>query len=292
MFAQYFGQYLLNNRILTPQQLQEVLDYQQTTNVKLGLLAVASGAMTAAQVTEVHERQRRTDRRFGEIAVDLGYLTPAQLEDLLAQQQSGHVYLGQAVVEKKFLTLQQLEVALRAYKKEAGLNDYHIRAMQQGDVDTVVRMFVQFQGPGAAMLYDYVGLLLRNFIRFLDAEPRLGANTAPVYAPGGYYVRQDMHGERGGLTSVFGMDELTFGVVASRFSGEPVAAGEPLALAAVGEFVNQHNGLFSVNMSDAGVELTMTPQQVVTDTAALPPVDYRVPLHLSWGGVDVFLRAW
>ena len=58
MFTQFFGNYLLNQRLVSPEQLTEALELQKTTRLKLGVLAINAGYMTAAQVDEVHNAQQ------------------------------------------------------------------------------------------------------------------------------------------------------------------------------------------------------------------------------------------
>lgn len=47
MFSQYFGQYLLNEKYLTAEQLKASLEYQQSVRLKLGVLAINAGYMNA-----------------------------------------------------------------------------------------------------------------------------------------------------------------------------------------------------------------------------------------------------
>ena len=46
MFSQLFGEYLVSEEVLTPEQLREVLDEQATAKVRLGTIAIANGYMT------------------------------------------------------------------------------------------------------------------------------------------------------------------------------------------------------------------------------------------------------
>jgi hypothetical protein len=45
MFAQYFGQFLLNRSIVTASELDQALSAQAETRVKLGVLAINKGYM-------------------------------------------------------------------------------------------------------------------------------------------------------------------------------------------------------------------------------------------------------
>ena len=70
MFSQLFGEYLVSEEVLTPEQLREVLDEQATAKVRLGTIAIANGYMTQNETEEVNHLQTQYDRRFGDIAVE------------------------------------------------------------------------------------------------------------------------------------------------------------------------------------------------------------------------------
>ena len=54
MYSQYFGNYLLNKGLISPEQLTDALEYQRSVRLKLGVIAVNAGYMTPSQVEEIH----------------------------------------------------------------------------------------------------------------------------------------------------------------------------------------------------------------------------------------------
>lgn len=70
MFDQIFGNYLVHAGRISKEQLTEVIEYEKTVRVKLGLIAVAEKLMTKAQSDEVNKLQAIMDKRFGDIAVE------------------------------------------------------------------------------------------------------------------------------------------------------------------------------------------------------------------------------
>ena len=178
MFNQHFGQYLLNQKIITAAQLIEVMDYERSVRVKLGVLAINAGLMTGAQVETVHHLQRLKDKRFGELAVEQGYLTYPQLEDLLQNQHSRHLGLSQVIIDKEYLTLEQLEGILISYKAESQLSEEQLQAIGVMNLDQAGVAVLDFSAAGSQekVYHDYIGLLQRNIVRFLDVDPVLGKN--------------------------------------------------------------------------------------------------------------------
>lgn len=73
MFTQFFSNYLLEQKLVSPEHLSEVLQTMKTTRPQLGMLAISSGLMTAAQVEKAHSEQQRIDKRIGDVMVEMGY---------------------------------------------------------------------------------------------------------------------------------------------------------------------------------------------------------------------------
>jgi CheY-specific phosphatase CheX len=81
-----------------------------------------------------------------------------------------------------------------------------------------------------------------------------------------------------------------FVTFAARFAQEEITEPDELAQASVGEFLNLHNGIFLVNMSNNGVELEMHPQQVEENyTFTNPGKAYIITCSMTWGKFDVLL---
>lgn len=55
MFNQYFGNYLLERNIISPEELRQALEEQKSVKVRLGVMAIETGYMNAAQVERVHK---------------------------------------------------------------------------------------------------------------------------------------------------------------------------------------------------------------------------------------------
>ncbi len=118
MSVKFFGQYLLEKKLITPKDLLKAIDLQEKTNLRFGDLVISLGLMTRAQAEEVHQAQRLKDLQFGEMAVAMGYLTHEQVKHLLHQQRSNHLFIGQALVKIGALSEGQMEEALNAFNTE------------------------------------------------------------------------------------------------------------------------------------------------------------------------------
>lgn len=260
MFSQYFGQYLLNRGLVTPEQLYQALVAQQEAHVKLGVLAISSGVLTPEQAEEIHQEQTRQDKRFGEIAVEKGYLTQEQLDKLLATQKKGHLLLGQALIDAKILNLGQLGNALKDYQEEYSLTDEQFTAVQGGDFALLLKKALNLDEQNE-VLNDYLSLFAKNMIRFVSAQAWLTAGEHREGTVGEWSVVQRITGSHPLTTAIAGTERVLV-ELASRFAKEEIQSLDELGQASVAEFLNLHNGLFLVNMSNRGTELKLEPQQM------------------------------
>lgn len=291
MFSQYFGQYLLNNRILTGAQLADCMAYEKAVHVKLGVLAISAGILTAAQVEDIHALQRRQDKKFGEIAIEQGFLTLTQLENLLESQKSKQISLSQAVLDRGYLTLAELEQALSAYKKDSGLSEEEWKLLQSGDIDSMMTIFLDFaDAGGSAKIYsEYVSLVVRSIVRFLGEVPLLGPSEPLMVPADAWLVTQCISGDIDLYTGLY-MDEAMLVQIACSYSQEKICSLNDLAKDSVAEFLNLINGIFCVNASDKGTELDLKPQSIEQNAAcAAYTAAYAVPLVLSFGTVYLII---
>lgn len=288
MFTQYFGQYLLNRGYLTPEQLQECLELQKDTRLKLGVLAVNAGYMTANEADMINEEQKRYDKRFGELAIELGYLKREQVEELLSSQKFGHLLLGQAIVDKEYMTLQEFEKAIKEYKKDYSITDEEFDALQRDDVNEIVNTFIKIErSKNEKVLKGYLALLTRNLIRFIDAEAIISEVIKLEKYEGKFTAKQVIKGKLN-LATYIEAEEKSFIKFASKFAEEELNSVDEMAEASVGEFLNLHNGIFLVNMSNTGVDLEMSPQEVYSNIKVKNI--YKVSIDLSFGRINVLIR--
>lgn len=266
MFSQYFGHYLLNKGLLTREQLTDALDYQQSVHVKLGVIAVDEGYLSPEQVEKIHDMQKQVDKRFGEIGVDLGLLTDEQVESMLSVQKQNHLLLAQAVVDKEYMTIEQFSNALTDYKREYSLSDDKFEAIKRGDIDELVANLLGSMNSEKIGKYDkYLSLFAKNMIRFIDDHVYVDIAEPKEEDSFNWLVHQDIKGEAPLYTAISASEDV-FLYLASVYAEEELTEVDELAQASVSEFLNLHNGIYLVNMSNEGIELGMSPQEVVQNT--------------------------
>ena len=285
MFTQLFGHYLLNNHIITAEQLRKALEAKNNTRAKLGALAIDAGYMTAEQVDRVHAEQRRVDKRIGDISVEMGFLTPEQVDELLSKQKTANIVIGQALIDLGYMTNQQFADALAEYKKSASFSDGNETDEElEKEIISVLGLDTL---PDQKFYVDYILLLIRNCVRFVGDDFAFGNCVLGGKSHHKWLISQEIMGELAAYTGL-GCDEKALTALASRYACEEITEPGEFAEACVGEFLNLQNGLFAVNQSNTvNVELNITPQTADRDVDV---EGVAVVLSFSFGDVSIVIR--
>ena len=116
-----FGEYLVEQSIIRPEDLARALELQKTDRVPLGQLALQKGLIDNKQLFRILSRQRKPEERnktFGKLAVEMGYLTQEQVETLLERQTHTNRLLGEILVSQGSVSQKELIKALKKFRSE------------------------------------------------------------------------------------------------------------------------------------------------------------------------------
>lgn len=287
MYTQFFGNFLLNEKLITPDQLVHAMSCMKNTTVKLGFLAISAGLMTSEQVESVHSRQTREDKRFGDIAIEMGFLTKDQVGMLLDQQTSAYLILGQAIVDNRYMRHFDVERALYAYNKKYSLSLIDIMNNDTKINDTLINSLYDFSKYEHGQYYkDYITLLMNNFIRFIGSDFTPLKPEVYTGSPSYKFVSQNINGKINLSTCIFSNRDA-LAPFAFRYTEEDLSNYEEYIIAAFQDFLNLHNGLFIVNMSNEHqIELSLTPP-IVTSELDTAKEEYLVfPFQFSFGTIN------
>lgn len=268
MYSQFFGNYLLSKQAVTTEQLVHAIQEQHTKHLRLGTLAMHAGLMTAIQVDNVIIRQTHEDRRFGEIAIEEGLLSEEQVADLLGSQMPDYLLVGQTLVDDGVFTNSDLDKYIKSYQKENEISQLERDKEQQENMETLVRnLFLITIENVPEYVIEYLNLLFNNLLRFIgeDFTP-LNPSIVSEYVTGrcsSQVVKGDYQ-----LTSYFDMTEDAAVAFASRYVNDTFTEFDEYVQASIEDFLNLHNGLFNVNISNENseVELQLDPPVSMDNT--------------------------
>jgi len=291
MFNKYFGNYILVKQVVTSEQLRKILKKQQSSNVKLGVLAIESGYMEAPQVNRVHHLQLSRDQRFGEIAVEENYLTQEELNTLLNKQKDSHITIGQVLIDEHILTYEDYEQLLISYKQDSGFSSKEIEVLKSNNTDAIVRLFIQTeQNQHAEIFKEYIELFIRNMVRFIDSNIII---DRPYLTDSYEYANlssQKIYGPNHIVTGISALDTV-YARFAEIYTDEIISEVNDDAKDAVGEFMNCQNGLFVSNLYHKNIHYDLEPQQYWANGTLTPDTQlYIVPCKLSFGNFDIIFN--
>lgn len=290
MYAQFFGAYLLNKEVIDSDQLVDAIRKLADARIKLGTLAMHEGLMAASEVDEVCYVQTREDKRFGEIAIERGYLTPEQVDTLLKTQTPDYLLLGQNLVDTEALTNSDLERLMADYQADTQIFDMDIESNES--TSELINRYLEMSNQTAdENTILYLNLLFNNLIRFLgsDFTPLAPVRTGEV--PVAFCVTQKINGEVT-LESRIEMERDVAIQFASRYARMEFEEFDEYVSASMEDFLNIHNGLFTVNMSNMkSMELALEPPYEEDENIVLElsPNTYVIPIIFPFGTIQIIV---
>lgn len=292
MYAQFFGGYLLSKEAVTPEQLTSAISKLSDTHMKLGTLAMHKGYMTASEVDEVCFLQTREDKLFGEIALERCYLFEDQLADLLESQNPDYLLLGQTLVDMGVLSNAELENLLYGYQTDNEIDDLSVGNQDATTSIRLVENFFESSGitPNEYAL-SYLNLLFNNLVRFIGEDFTPLSPVAIRDYTVNYCVTQRLTGSYH-FTSGLDMEPDVAVYFASRYAKMDFDSFDEYVQASLEDFLNLHNGLFSVNMSNNNsVELNLAPPtQELDPVLQLNETGFVIPIIYPFGTIYMILE--
>lgn len=257
MFDQIFGNYLVRAGRISKEQLADVISYESTVRVKLGLIAVSEKLMTKEQADEVNQLQTIMDKRFGDIAVEKGYLTEEEVEQLLKKQGNIYMLFVQTLIDKEYMTLEEIDDALKAYQKEQGFTHSSMDDLVSGDIERTVKLFLP---PDTDLYGKLCGIAVRTLLRIINSNAYVAKAYLVSELSADNFAMQAMEGDHT-IISGFAGAENSLLSIAESFAEEKFERVDMDALDSVGEFTNCINGLFASELSLEGIDVDMVPPE-------------------------------
>lgn len=290
MFVQFFGGFLLNKGVVSKAQLIDAMKKESTAHIQLGTLAMHASLMDAQQIEDIRIAQTHTDKRFGELCVEKGYLTEEQVNELLASQYPKYLLLGQILEEQGVFDQATFHDLVNEYISENSIAEEDLPLEDGETVLSLVRDYCSdLMSSNKEFQLSYLQLLLNNLIRFIGGDFTL---LRPVIRSTSYptqkFAAQRVTGSYQ-LTSVLDMSEEAAIQFASRYVSEEFTTFDEYVQASMEDFLNLHNGLFNVNISNSyNVELGLEPpvsgeKQAVAGGAHM----YIFPALFPFGVVNI-----
>ena len=142
MINRLFGNYLVDKKVLTQTQLDDLLPVQKDFKAEVETIAVINKVLTAAVAQELLGRIDKNTEHFGEAAIEAAYLTDEKLDEILTYQTNAFMKFVQSMIDNHFLDLGQINHFLDEFQRMGGYTDAQISALIHDDVEECMHIFV------------------------------------------------------------------------------------------------------------------------------------------------------
>ncbi|MBO6108474.1 MAG: hypothetical protein J6P16_03610 [Eubacterium sp.] len=278
MFSQFFGNYLVENRIITAEQFSSCMSYIKANRVKLGLIAESEGLLTSSQVMELNYLQVQSDERFGDLAVKKGYLTESDVNYLLGLQSNPYLLFVQALDENGCMTHDEIDYNLTAFQKENDYSNSTMKAIRDSNIEGMLPAFVDIKDK---RYLDLIGLTLRNIVRFINTFIRISPGEFISGATHKYAAYQHTIGDYQIVLGFTGENDEIL-MMADGYAKEEFGIVDEDALDSIAEFTNCVNGLYAAELSFQNITLDMMPPKLSFDEKIdVSGEYYSLPVYLE-----------
>ncbi len=291
MFSQLFGSFLLRQEVVTPEQLMEAISATETSHIHIGTAAMYCDLLSPAEVDCIIAVCKEEQKSFAEAATNLGYLTADQVRGLKAEKIPDYVLMGEILVRSGVITNEQLQTLMVDYQNENEFYDLEINSENQAAVNKLVeRFFLVSDIPITQQSILYLQLLFNNLVRHIGDD---FAPLAPIrcteYATN-FCVSQSFSGPVNCTTRI-DMTQDVAQSFATRYAGEEMKPFSEYIAASIEDFINLHNGLFVVNISNENsVEITLNPPKTENEQMLIFDEEtFIIPLVYSFGKVQLLV---
>ena len=117
MINRLFGNYLVDKKVLTQTQLDDLLPVQKDFKAEVETIAVINKVLTAAVAQELLGRIDKNTEHFGEAAIEAAYLTDEKLDEILTYQTNAFMKFVQSMIDNHFLDLGQFNHFLDEFQR-------------------------------------------------------------------------------------------------------------------------------------------------------------------------------
>ena len=279
MAVKFFGQFLVEQGIVTSEALLNAIELQDKTNLKLGEMAVEMGLITQEEIQRAHNAQMSTDMKLGDLLVEMGFLPHAQLNDIIIRQKNTHLYIGEALVQVGALTNDELQKHLDAFKED-----------QAKYVSNGIELPID--SPNNSIWEMTADLTYKMVTRVLDLQFRPGkCVVAPAIPHNFMLAAMDFSGDVEARYLISVSENLQKSIAKAILS-EPSVDSEPVEVLedTVMEFVNVVCGNVAAKASQMGTIMNINPPVTIhPSVSGLPiPDGYTAlsfPIHIEDGDI-------
>lgn len=277
MLNRLFGNYLVEKKCITQEQLEALLPVPQDLTAKVETIVLVRKILLPAQVQELLEKTDES-KDFGVVALEEGLISDDRLDQLTSFQTNSFMKFMQLLVNEDYVRLEQLNQIISSFETEYEYTDAQMNSLMLDDLEEIIKIFVPLKNHH---LHELTVTLVQTLKRLIDKEVYLDkaytSNTVQLDS----YAGQAVNGDMNFKVYISGLGDNLLGI-ANYFTGDKYDNLNEDALDNVGEFINCVNGLFATNLSYGDVMIDMSSPDYSMDGLYLNenPL-FVIPIHAN-----------
>lgn len=277
MLNRLFGNYLVEKKCITQEQLEHLLPVPQELTAKVETIVLVRKILLPAQVQTLLEKKDES-KDFGEAAVEEGLISDDRLEQLTAFQTNSFMKFMQLLVNENYVRLEQLNQIISSFETEYEYTDAQMNSLILDDLEEIIRIFVPLKNHN---LHELTVTLIQTLKRLIDKEVYLDKAYTSNAVQLDSYAGQAVNGDMNFKVYISGLGNNLLGI-ANYFTGDKYDKLNEDALDNVGEFINCVNGLFATSLSYGDVMIDMSSPDYSMDGVYLNenPL-FVIPIHAN-----------
>ncbi len=115
-----FGQFLIDKKKITEEQLKRALSSQVEEHYTLGQIGKFVGKMEDKQIDIVLKammEENHAGKKFGEVAKELNFISSNDLHDILELEEEINITVGKILAMSGYITQEEIDKCLKEFKE-------------------------------------------------------------------------------------------------------------------------------------------------------------------------------
>lgn len=285
MLRQYFAQSLLNEGILSADQVRFLLESKDKHTAGFGVRALCSNMLTAEQIESLQAMEPAAE--LAATAVSAGYLTTLQRRSLEEMQTTTNLDFAQGMLDEAFVCdYKELEKLVKVYQEKELITVGHAlnqAAMKDLNFESLEEEYILYT--------EYTDMFLRAVSKFMHVDAFINLKPDPFSGEEGKItISQRLNGDIDLITGIMA-EESTILAMARKYSQEDIDEVDELAIDSVAEFLNVTNGLYIVNLSNRNLNVDLEPFHSAKNVLPAGNKQIVIRIDIEEGSFDLILAA-
>ena len=290
-----FGDYLLENEYITSEQFLEALqELKLDSRPSFEVCGLYDRTVTYETFEALMDKPEYPKMSIRELAVKYGIITPQIIEIVESQHYPLFVALAQILLSKGYLDYRSCQEAFLDYESESELYEFEADEVVSGDTEGIIEQLCSgLSDANDVVTRLFFKLMFENLYENIGHDFTILDPFECNEYPTNILVSQDIIRDDMTYTFAIDLNKTTLLGFAERFSDMEFTEVDDYSIAAVEDFINLHNGIFNVNLSnDFGIEATLSPPtRYMGDLFSPIGRTYMLPIVYPFGVFNLIIST-